>query len=122
MIYSDLNQQHPTSSALEQDLAAVYQSITNILATPKGSRFFNPEFGSDLGEILFEPMDDDTVMIFENSVTEAIRRWDPRVSILFDKTGVVQDPDSNVLSVRVAFKVAGMGDEVFDYRAIVSDV
>ena len=40
------------------DAAAVKQSVKNIVRTRKGEKPFNPEFGSNIGDFLFELADE----------------------------------------------------------------
>lgn len=64
-------------------------SIHHILATPIGSRFFLPEFGSNLPSLVFEPYDkilQDQIFLY---TVEALRRWEKRIRITgvwFDET------------------------------------
>lgn len=68
-------------------------SIHHILATPIGSRFFNPEFGSMLPSLVFEPYDQilkDSLFLY---TVEAIQRWEKRIRITgvwFDDTTMSQ--------------------------------
>lgn len=56
-------------------------SIHHILSTPIGSRFFNPEFGSMLPSLVFEPYDQmlkDQIFLY---TVEALQRWEKRIRI-----------------------------------------
>lgn len=57
----------------------VEQSITTILNTPTGTKFFLPEFGSRLKELIFEPNDDVLEDLLSTFIYEAIRDWEKRV-------------------------------------------
>ena len=50
---------HPVTDDLVtvKDKSAIAQSITNLLMTRKGERPFQPELGSGLQDMLFEPLD-----------------------------------------------------------------
>ena len=50
---------HPVTDDLVQvkDKAAIVQSISNLLLTMKGERPFQPNLGSNVKKVLFEPMD-----------------------------------------------------------------
>lgn len=58
------------------------QAIKHILGTPVGLRYFVPEFGSRIHELIFEPNDyilRDMLILYVN---EALTRWEPRIKVL----------------------------------------
>lgn len=63
------------------ELAAVKNSIFNILMTPLGTRYRLPEFGSALLWIIGEPKDLTTENQIRNAVVRAIQRWETRVTV-----------------------------------------
>ena len=70
------------------DTELIEQSITTILNTPKGSRFFLPEFGSRLKELMFEPNDEVLQDLLRLFIFEAMREWEKRcefVDVEFSK-------------------------------------
>lgn len=70
------------SVQLQQGEALVEQSIITILNTPKGSRFFLPEYGSRLKELLFETNDDVLFDLLEVFIHEAITEWEKRAKFV----------------------------------------
>lgn len=58
----------------------ILQSLYVILSTPRGSRFFNPDFGSRIHLCLFEPNDFVFKDLVEYYVSEDIAQWEPRVN------------------------------------------
>jgi phage baseplate assembly protein W len=59
------------------DLALIKQDITNHFSIRKGEKLENPEFGSNLQALLFEPFNLDTVQAIEDDV-ETVINFDPR--------------------------------------------
>lgn len=114
MIYSDLNQYTPTQKPFVEDVEAVCQSIHNILNTRTTERIFNPEFGSELEDLLFEPMDDITTFRIYRFVVSAIERWDPRVTLNHAQSKVTPFPDDHRYDVFLAFEIEGFGEENFE--------
>ena len=115
--YSSLNQYDTTKKPIISDLAAIYQSIENILMTSPGERLFNPEFGSDIEELLFEPLDEDTTIKIENELIRAIGRWEGRIRILNNLTTVVPNYQTNSYDIKVVFEINGIDNQVFNYDA-----
>jgi uncharacterized protein len=65
------------------------ESIIIILRTGLGERVYRPEFGSRLSELVFEPLNVQTLLMIRMYVEEAIGNWEPRVDLIEVRT----DPD-----------------------------
>lgn len=59
----------------------VEQSIRVILGTRPGERVMRPEFGCRAQELLFEPRTVATEALMKRYVSEALRRWEPRINV-----------------------------------------
>ena len=60
----------------------INQSIIHILSTPVGLRYFVPEFGCRINELIFEPNDyilEDMLILY---IKEALTRWENRIKVL----------------------------------------
>lgn len=64
-----------------KDIDVIITSWNNILMTPRRTYIFDPEYGSDLHEIIFEPVDDSTVERIKTEVETRIRTYDDRATI-----------------------------------------
>lgn len=62
-------------------IQVILNSWNNILITPKRSYMFDPEYGSNLYKLVFEPADDDTIDKIEKEVIDTIQRYDDRALI-----------------------------------------
>ncbi len=80
----------------------VKEAIWIILRTGLGERVYRPNFGCRLSELVFAPLNSDTLLRIRLYVLEALRTWEPR--ILIDE--VRTDPDP----------VRGRVDIIIDYR------
>lgn len=69
-----------TGSVLVGD-AHLAQSITDILSTPKGTLVMQRAYGSDLPDILDQPLNGATTIDAFLAIAEALDIWEPRVSI-----------------------------------------
>ena len=85
-----------------KDAISVKRGITNILLTSMFERLFQPELGSNLKDILFEPIDEITTARIEREVRSAIDAWEKRAEVL----NVFVDPDEeyNRYKVSVTFR------------------
>ncbi len=62
--------------------SAVSQSIVSILKTNFNERLFQPEFGSNVRALLFEPMNPITEERMKTTIEEAVARHEPRAQII----------------------------------------
>jgi phage baseplate assembly protein W len=61
---------------------AVKRSIRNLILTNKGERLFQPDFGSDISSVLFEPMDSITAGVLQDYINKAITNHEPRCKLI----------------------------------------
>lgn len=66
----------------KDDAHILRSSIFWILLTVPGQRVMNPEFGSNLAALVFDPNDVVTADNVSQAVREAIQRWDDRIEFL----------------------------------------
>lgn len=64
-----------------KDIDVIISSWNVILNTPRRTYLFDPNFGSDLYKMIFEPADDQTVERIKTEVETRIRTYDNRASI-----------------------------------------
>jgi len=62
-------------------IQVILNSWNNILITPKRSYIFDPEYGSNLYKLVFEPADENTVEKIQTEVIECIQKYDDRALI-----------------------------------------
>lgn len=67
--------------SLLADKELIVQSIKDILGTPKGSRFYVEEFGSDLRLLTFEPQDAILKSLGFFYIAEALFTWEKRIRV-----------------------------------------
>lgn len=82
---------------------AIKESIKNIILTNKGERPFNPDFGSNVRQMLFENVTPQTIDTTRELIREAIENFEPRCKLIgVDITG---DIDRNDIRVDIVFQV-----------------
>ncbi len=69
------------SIATSSGASDVDSSIRMILTTAPGERLMRPAFGCKIWELLFEPINANTLGLMSEAVKEAIGRWEPRVTL-----------------------------------------
>lgn len=86
---------------LSKGSEAVQEAIATILNTPIGSKFFLPEYGSRLHELMFEPNDEVLESLMYMFIKEAIDFWEKRVKFVDASFSINNDKVEVVLFYRV---------------------
>jgi phage baseplate assembly protein W len=101
-IYSDLDltfKKVPGTKdvAMKYDEQAVIRSIRNLLSTSLYERLFQPDIGSSLNKLLFEPVTSITATMIEDEIIRMIYNYEPRASV--SQIFVTAKADSNEFDV-----------------------
>ena len=85
---------------------AIARAVRNIVSTTPGEKFFDPDFGSSVGEILFENVDDITAVSIQDEIKSCLGNYEPRVELI----DVFVDPnfDENQFDVKVTYRIVGV--------------
>jgi len=89
------------------------ESIVIILRTDLGERVYRPNFGSRLSELVFEPMNVQTLMLIRLYVEQALEMWEPRIIL----KEVLADPDP--IRGRVDIEIVYQPKNSLDTRSLV---
>ncbi|MFT5221762.1 MAG: phage baseplate assembly protein W [Glaciecola sp.] len=97
------------SIALEQGAADIEKSMRVVLSTAIGERPMRPEFGCGIWDLLFEPINANTLGLMELVVREALSRWEPRAMV--DDVTITPDPASmGAVSISIGYMVRSTND------------
>jgi phage baseplate assembly protein W len=88
-------------------------ALRMILTTAPGERVMRPDFGCAMWEQVFAPLTSNTLGLVEQSVREAVARWEPRVELI--SVVAVGDDDGSMISIEIAYRVRATND----YRNLV---
>ncbi len=83
---------------------AVKRAIVSILKTNYNERVFQPEIGTNIRALLFEPMNPITEQRMKTEVEEAVKRHEPRAKVI--GVTVRAQEDQNRYEVRVLFNLS----------------
>lgn len=79
-------------------------SIQTILGNPKGSRFFLPQYGSDLDLLMFQPNDDILQSLLFTVISDALETWEKRIKVV-DITFIFVDGKPDRLDCKIHYIV-----------------
>lgn len=69
------------SIALSSGVDDLGTSIHMVLATAPGERLMRPDFGCKIWELMFEPINANTIGLMKAAVLDALGRWEPRIAV-----------------------------------------
>lgn len=85
------------------DENAVKQSIKNLVMTRNYERPFNSSIGSQIYNVLFEPISNITPNLVKQIIQNTINTFEPRAKLI--DISVLLTPDSNSLYVTIVFAI-----------------
>ncbi|HEY3238944.1 MAG TPA: GPW/gp25 family protein [Acidimicrobiia bacterium] len=85
------------------------RSIRVILSTGKGERPMRAGFGCGIWDLLFAPVNDNTLGLMAQATRDAIGQWEPRVTL--EDVQVTPDPaDPALVLISVTYRVNATND------------
>ena len=107
--FSDLDTQF-TQNPITDDVVSIKnfesikRSVRNIISTNKGERPFNPDFGSNVRALLFEPDSDLLRIAREDEIETQLSNFEPRIDVLsITVSNTSEQIDSYELNVIIEF-------------------
>ena len=115
LVYSDfLNDltPHPVVKDIVRytNEASVNRSIRNLLLTNRGERLYQPDIGSDIQQLLFEPMIASTGDLIRKFVQNTISTYEPRAKVL--DVQVLAYEEQNAYAVTISYMIINRQDPV----------
>ena len=107
-VYSDIPiafKEHPVKKDIRplNDIAAIKQSLKNLILTNQGERPFQPNIGGNVTRYLFEPITPLVAYSLEKEILRTIARNEPRVSNT--EVTVSADIDANAFNITISFLI-----------------
>lgn len=99
-------------------------ALIMILSTAPGERVMRPEFGCKIWNLLFEPINANTLGLMAEAVREALGRWEPRVDLI--DVRVVPDQDRHgQVAINIDYAIKTTNDKrnlVYPFYVIPREV
>ena len=106
--------------ALTHEHSEITQAIIIILTTSIGERVMRPTFGSNLPDLMFEPITTHTLNLAGRYVEEALGMWEPRIEVT-EVTAVVDEARHGRILIDIEYNVKNTNDKrslVFPFYTI----
>lgn len=84
-------------------------AIRVVLSTAPGERVMRPAFGCRIWDLLFEPVNANTLGLMAEAVREALAQWEPRAEVE-DVTVSPDDVEPALVRIHVTYKMRATND------------
>ena len=89
---------------------AVIRAVRNLILTNHYERPFQPNVGSNVQKMLFEPISPLTANYLQREIQDTIKNFEPRVTL--DSVVVQVNPDQNSYTATLTFYIVNQPDPV----------
>jgi phage baseplate assembly protein W len=90
----------------------IKSNLINLILTNKGERVFNPEFGINLRNVLFEGLTDDIIPYVQGLVTTGVNTFIPEIVIIETIVNLNKDNNSISITVNYRLRISGTSDQI----------
>lgn len=97
------------SMVLVGGIEELERSMAMVLSTAPGERPFRPRFGCAIWELMFDPVNENTMGLMQMYVEEALQRWEPRVEV--EEVRCIPDNDSAQVQIEIDYVVRDTNDK-----------
>jgi len=97
------------SIAMTSGVDDLDSSIRMVLATAPGERLMRPRFGCRIWELLFEPINANTMGLMSVAVRDALGQWEPRI-IVDDVVVSPDEADQGRVHIHITYTVRTTND------------
>lgn len=95
--------------SLTHEHSELTQAILIILTTSIGERVMRPTFGSQLPDLMFEPITTHTLNLAEQYVEQALGMWEPRIEVT-EVTAVVDEARNGRILIDIQYNIKNSND------------
>jgi uncharacterized protein len=86
-------------------------SIRMILSTAPGERVMRPDFGCEIWDLVFAPLEPNTIGQMDRAVRAALLQWEPRIEIANVAVQPAEDPDDEgQVDIFVGYRIKATND------------
>ncbi len=84
---------------------AIKQAMKNLVLTSPGEKLFQPDVGSKVYELLFEPLDPFTIDTLKDEIVDTLLNYEPRIEVI--NVEITAENDMHELRVDVEYRIVG---------------
>jgi phage baseplate assembly protein W len=86
---------------------AISRSIRNLLSTSRGEKFFRPDVGSNISDILFEnSLEETSLDVIKSEIENTLSNYEPRIEVV--SVNISATPDNNSVEIDLIYRIVGI--------------
>jgi len=85
---------------------AIARSVRNIVLTTPGEKIHDPDFGSNISDILFENVDEVSAINIKEEIQNSLKNYEPRIELL--EVTVNPNYDANSFDCIITYGIVGI--------------
>jgi phage baseplate assembly protein W len=122
-VYKDLDETLGLDS-VKRDFASYYNesainnSLANLVRIKQGERQFQMEYGIDIEQFLYEPINSATARSIGDRIKTAIKRWEPRISL--KNVNIVPNIADNQYTITVTYSIPLLSSREYEMQYSLS--
>lgn len=89
-----------------QNANSIKQAVRNLISTGPNEKLYQPEIGSQVRKLLFEPMDAFTVELLKDEIINTISQYEQRV--VLEDVVVNASEANNDVDVYISYRIVGI--------------
>lgn len=103
-----------------RDVDVIDQSIELILTELQGERLFNLQYGCSLTKRVFETMTPGLAENILDEVTQAIKRWEDRITLVESQMRLINNEDEHTIIILIPYIIKKTGvSSIFKKKLVV---
>lgn len=95
--------------ALTTEDTEIPTAIVMVVSTAPGERVMRPDFGCEIWNLLFHPINANTLGLMEQGVRDALNRWEPRIEVEEIRARPNEEDDGRV-DITIGYVVKATND------------
>ena len=95
----------------------IRSNLIFLITTKKGSRYFMPDFGTNLHQYLFDQLDTITILKIENEIKDSVFKYLPNIKI--DKIDITYNDNGDGIKLNIDYTVQNKSMESVDNITII---
>jgi phage baseplate assembly protein W len=100
---------HTGGIAMAEGPEGIERSLRVVLVTAPGERLMRPQFGCRIWDLLFEPINANTLGLMAQAVRDAVAQWEPRVD-LENVEVQVDENDAALVHIHLTYRIRSTND------------
>lgn len=113
-LFADLNMSlavHPNKKDIIPltDLAAIKQSVRNLVLTNKGEKVFRSDIGCNITDLLFDNYNNVMALRMKSAIKRTLNKFEPRIENI--TVQITPTPDYNAVAATIGFKLNNQNRE-----------